>query len=98
MVTITKNSTRSNWVSGNLGDSFKFDAKVFEEPSVFGMSTPDFQDGNNVSILYITDNATGEQVYYFDRGHEEQDEERFGFDELAEIVMFLECKFSKKTR
>lgn len=95
MVTITKNKPNTNWVSGTMNDEYKFEAKVFEEPSIWGMSTPEFEDGNNVSILSVTETATGREVYYFDRGHEEQDEERFGFDELAELVMFLETTFAK---
>lgn len=95
MITITKNRPNTNWVSGRIGDAFKFEAKVFEEPSVYGMSTPDFEDGNNVSILTVTESATGREVYYFDRGYVEQNEERFGFDELAELVMFLEANFTK---
>ena len=67
---------------------------MFEEPSVYGMSTPEYEEGNNVSILAVRD-VNGDEVYYFDRGHEEQNEERFGFDELAEIVMFLETTFTK---
>ncbi len=77
MVTITKNRRNSNWVSGKTSDGFTFEAKVFEEPSVYGMSTPEYEEGNNVSILAV------------------QNEERFGFDELAEIVMFLETTFTK---
>ncbi len=95
MITITKKSRNSNWVSGIVDDAFRFQAKVFDEPSVYGMSTLDFEEGNNVSILAVTETATDREVYYFDRGHEEQDEERFGFDELAELVMFLENNFAK---
>lgn len=94
MVTITKNRRNSNWVSGKTSDGFTFEAKVFEEPSVYGMSTPEYEEGNNVSILAVRD-VNGDEVYYFDRGHEEQNEERFSFEELAEIVMFLETTFTK---
>lgn len=90
MITITKDRIGSNWVSGKTSEGFVFQAKVFDEPSKWGMSTPTFEDGNNVSILSITEAATGDEVYFFDRGREEQDFARIDHEELCEIVMFLE--------
>lgn len=95
MVTITKNKPNTNWVSGTMNDEYKFEAKVFEEPSIYGIPTPRFEEGGNISIMAVTDIATGDEVYYFDRGHVEHNADRFYADDWAELVMFLETTFAK---
>lgn len=57
----------ANWVSGITSCGFAFEAKVFDEPSVYGISTPRFEDGDNVSILSVFDEKCRE-VFRFDRG------------------------------
>lgn len=80
----------ANWVSGSL-DSYTFEAKVFNEPSIYGIPTPRFEDGGNVSILIIRD-EDGREVFLFDRG-------RYSgmvlhcAETAAEIVAELEATF-----
>lgn len=56
----------ANWVSGSL-DGYTFEAKAFDEPSVYGIPTPRFEDGGNVSKLFVRD-EDGREVFMFDRG------------------------------
>ncbi len=49
-----------NWVSGQISDAITFDAKVFDEPSVFGINK------GKVSKLKIFEN--GKWIVNFDRG------------------------------
>lgn len=56
----------ANWVSGSL-DGYTFEAKVFDEPSIYGIPTPRFEDGGNVSKLSVRDDG-GREVFRFDRG------------------------------
>lgn len=55
-----------NWVSGEL-DGWGFSAKVFAGTSTYGIPTPRFPGGGNVSKLYVY-NADGRNVWAFDRG------------------------------
>ncbi len=80
-----------NWVSGITSCGFAFEAKVFDEPSIYGIPTPRFEDGDNVSKLSVFDEG-GREVFQFDRGcysgmvlhHAEA---------AAEIVAVLEATF-----
>lgn len=80
---------RSNWVSGYHAD-YTFEAKVFSEPSIFGIPTPRFEDGGNVSKLCIRD-ANGREVYAYDRGLDF--EEDYIEDVANEIIAALEAEF-----
>ena len=55
------------WVSGSTGEGHRFDAKVYDLPSVFGIPTERFPGGGNVSKLHIRD-AGGREVYAWERG------------------------------
>lgn len=59
---------RSNWVHGEH-EGYTYEAKVFKAPSQFGIPTPRFQDGGNVSKLCVRDQF-GQEVYAFDRGQD----------------------------
>lgn len=79
----------TNWVSGE-GPDYTFEAKVFTEPSIYGIPTPRFEDGGNVSKLCIRD-ANGREVFSYDRGFEHSDDYA---DEIArDIVAALEAEF-----
>lgn len=80
---------RSNWVSGYHAD-YTFEAKVFSKPSQFGIPTPRFEDGGNVSKLCIRD-ENGREVYAYDRGLDF--EEDYIEDIANEIVAALEAEF-----
>lgn len=72
-VEIKKNRSINNWISGiiDTGDeTFKFEAKVFDEPSVFGIPTNRFPDGGNVSKLCVCLNGPdwSNCVVNYDRG------------------------------
>lgn len=95
MITITKNHKDTNWVSGTMNDTFKFQALVFDEPSDFGIPTPNYENGNNISILLVEDAATGDEVYCFDRGEVDGNADLFCAEDFAELVMYLENAFIK---
>lgn len=81
---------RSNWVSGETDDDYTFEAKVFSEPSMWGIPTARFEDGGNVSKLCIRD-ANGREVYAYDRGLDF--EEDYIEDVANEIIAALEAEF-----
>lgn len=78
------------WVKGSIG-CWSFAAKVFDLPSAFGIPTPRFPDGGNVSKLSIYDEL-GRLVYHYDRG---LDFTKVSSDTLAYVVAALEAKFCK---
>lgn len=78
------------WVKGSIG-CWSFAAKVFDLPSAFGIPTPRFPDGGNVSKLSIYDDL-GRLVYHYDRG---LDFTKVASDTLAYVVSALEAKFCK---
>ena len=82
-------SGSSNWVSGYHAD-LTFEAKVFSEPSMFGIPTPKFPDGGNVSKLHIR-KADGQEVYAYDRGLDFEDD--YIEDVANEIIAALEAEF-----
>lgn len=86
------------WVSGSVSDQFgmhvSFEAKVFEAPSMFGIPTPRFEEGGNVSKLCLRA-EDGRELYcweraldYVDPGFEDEAE-----DAVREIVAYLESEF-----
>lgn len=84
-----------NWITGSIvGYDLSFEAKVFDEPSVYGIPTLRFPDGGNVSKLHIRDDKTGKDFYSYSRGFD------FAVDDGAvaaasEIVLALEDLFCK---
>lgn len=88
MITITKNDTTTNWVHGKTSDGFTFEAKVFDEPSDYGIKTPFYPDGGNISKLYVEKN--GREIYCYDRGLDYSEEECA--EDVQEIIVFLESR------
>lgn len=86
---------RSNWVSGETDDGYAFEAQVFAEPSMFGIPTPRFEDGGNVSKLVIRD-AEGREVYAYDRGPCYGETVPHYADVANEIVAALEAEFCEE--
>lgn len=82
-------SGSSSWVSGYHAD-LTFEAKVFSEPSRFGIPTPKFPDGGNISKLCIR-NQFGTAVYTYDRGLDFEDD--YIEDIANEIIAALEAEF-----
>ena len=85
---------RSNWVSGSH-DGYTFEAEVFAEPSVFGIPTPRFEDGGNVSELLIRD-AEGREVYGYNRWLRYGETVPHYADVANEIVAALEAEFCEE--
>lgn len=72
-IKITRNRTKNNWVLGTAsidGKEFDFEAKVFDEPSEFGIQTDCFPNGGNVSKLAAkpSDVDWSHTVVSYDRG------------------------------
>lgn len=101
----TGRRTDSGWVAGIFDDEYcdaiLFQAKVFDEPSVFGMPTPRFPEGGNVSKLHawwIDDYGSKHNLFCYDRGLDYIDPEN---EEAAEgiaeaIVLELELRYCVK--
>lgn len=74
--TVEIKSRRSdrNWVNGTVtvddGSEFVFDAKVYDEPSCFGIETDRFPGGGNISKLGVSraGDRYSPQVLSYDRG------------------------------
>lgn len=70
----------SGWVHGSVsvddGSEFEFCAKVYDEPSQFGIETARFPGGGNISKLGVSraDNGYEPQVLTYDRGWDEDEE------------------------
>ena len=70
----------SNWVNGTVtvddGSEFRFVAKVYDEPSCFGIETDRFPGGGNISKLavYRTDDMHDSRVLSYERGWDEEEE------------------------
>lgn len=64
----------SGWVHGSVsvddGSEFEFCAKVYDDPSQFGIETNRFPGGGNISKLGVSsaDNGYEPQVLTYDRG------------------------------
>lgn len=61
-------SVRDNWVTGTIDDGYGFDAKIFAEPSNFGI------DGGRISKLLIFDGDRTSWIYNYDRGYDDSTE------------------------
>ena len=72
--------SNSGWVHGAIsvddGSEFEFCAKVYDEPSQFGIETDRFPGGGNISKLGVS--YAGDrylpQVLNYDRGWDEEEE------------------------
>ena len=66
-----------NWIKGTVtvddGSEFVFDAKVYDEPSCFGIETGRFPGGGNISKLCVSraGDRYSPQVLSYDRGWDE---------------------------
>ena len=77
--TVEINSRRSdsNWINGTVtvddGSEFEFDAKVYDEPSCFGIEPDRFPGGGNISKLCVSraGDRYSPQVLNYDRGCDE---------------------------
>lgn len=81
----------TNWVSGEM-DGWHFEAKVFAGISTFGVPTPRFPGGGNVSKLYVRD-SEGREVWGWDRGPVYGETVPHYAEAAAEIVAALEAEF-----
>ena len=69
-----------NWINGTVtvddGSEFVFDAKVYDEPSCFGIETDRFPGGGNISKLnvYRTGDMHEQRVLSYERGWDEEEE------------------------
>lgn len=74
--------SNSNWINGTVtvddGSEFVFDAKVYDEPSCFGIETDRFPGGGNISKLCVSraGDRYSPQVLSYDRGWDEPGETR----------------------
>lgn len=77
--TVEIKSRRSdrNWINGTVtiddGSEFVFDAKVYDEPSCFGIETDRFPGGGNISKLGVSrvGDRYSPEVLTYDRGWDE---------------------------
>lgn len=69
-----------NWVNGTVtvddGSKFDFEAKVYDEPSQFGIETDRFPGGGNISklVVYRTGDMYDQRVLSYDRGWDDEGE------------------------
>jgi len=71
----------SNWVKGKVGKEITFDAKLYDEPSIFGI------DEGRVSKLTMY-NECGDWLIHYDRGWDLQSDNYT--DEYQAIMDLLE--------
>ena len=75
------------WVHGVVDDGFgtraRFQAKVFEGPSMHGIPTARFEEGGNVSKFHLAA-EDGRELYCWDRGLDYVDP---GFEDEAEDLV-----------
>lgn len=70
----------SNWIKGTVtvddGSEFEFCAKVYDEPSCFGIETDRFPGGGNISKLnvYRTGDMHDQRILSYERGWDEEEE------------------------
>lgn len=79
-VEIKGRRSHSNWIKGTVtvddGSEFEFSAKVYDEPSCFGIETDRFPGGGNISKLavYRTGDMHDSRVLSYERGWDEEEE------------------------
>lgn len=99
MITEIKESTRTRqmgggWVKGKTDEGCTFEALVFEEPSEYGIQTPQFPKGGNISKLHVQDENRHDIAAYdrgWDGGYPEDEHE----ETVNEIIIELEAMFCK---
>lgn len=102
-INITKNRTKTNWVIGTIdmdGEKFDFEAKVFDEPSEFGISTELFPDGGNVSKLAINPQGFdwSSVVVSYDRGWDIMPEDSpLGYEKALDLTLAIVEEMEKVT-
>lgn len=79
-VEIKGRRSNRNWTHGTVtvddGSKFDFEAKVYDEPSQFGIETDRFPGGGNISKLgvsYAGDRHFLPQVLNYDRGWDDEE-------------------------
>lgn len=79
---VKSSRSHSNWIKGTVtvddGSEFEFSAKVYDEPSCFGIETDRFPNGGNISKLGVysaNDLYDDPQVLNYDRGWDEGQED-----------------------
>jgi hypothetical protein len=83
----------TNWVDGLTPDDYSFSAKVYTEPSPYGMPTPEHPKGGNISILILRD-LTGTVVFHYDRGRYLVDMvSDMALDAAIDVAAILESEF-----
>ena len=78
------------WVHGRTDEGHRFEAKVYDLPSILGIPTERFPEGGNVSKLHVCDEM-GREVYAYERGLDFAADGAAGF--AAEIAAALEAEF-----
>lgn len=79
-VEIKGSRSHRNWIKGTVtvddGSEFEFGAKVYDEPSCFGIETDRFPGGGNISKLavYRTGDMHDSRVLSYERGWDEEEE------------------------
>ncbi len=102
-IKITRNRTKNNWVTGTAdidGKEFDFEAKVFDEPSEFGIPTDCFPDGGNVSKLAVkpTSSDWSYSIISYDRGWDIMPEDSpLGYATADELTRSIVNELEKAT-
>lgn len=76
----------SNWTAGtfeNRGRKYKFEAKIYPEPSIYGI------DCGNVSKLWVATEDKKRILVSFDRGMVEGDRSLLYKGMVAELIKYL---------
>lgn len=97
MITEIKKSKRTRqmgggWVKGETDEGYTFEALIFEEPSEYGIQTPRFPEGGNISKLHVRDGSRRDIAAYdrgWDGGYPEGEDE----DAVNEVIVELEAMF-----
>ena len=98
--------SNSNWTHGTVtvddGSEFDFEAKVYDEPSQFGIETGRFPGGGNISKLGVSraDNGYEPQALTYDRGWdydygENPDDSPIGKEKAEAIISAIADELEK---
>lgn len=78
-VEIKGSRSHRNWIKGTVtvddGSEFEFGAKVYDEPSCFGIETDRFPNGGNISKLGVYSANDLHDVLNYDRGWDDGQED-----------------------
>lgn len=99
MIAEIKKSARARqmggrWESGRTDEGHIFEALVFEEPSEYGIQTPRFPKGGNISKLHVQD-ENRHDIAAYDRGWDGGFPEDEHEETVNEIIIELEAMFCK---